>query len=116
MAISFLALQPSFWGWSWCVASESTTCSVVKDGLGWIGAGFPHVLAYPLAMISRSLPVIFGVLVLIDLGLIAIAWKALPRRLTKFQVGAGITLWVALSVATVLASPYLMVWAWERAH
>jgi len=55
-------------------------------------------------------------LVLIDLGLIAIAWKALPPRLTKFQVGAGIALWVALSVATVLASPYLMVWAWERAH
>ena len=88
----------------------------MKDGLGRIGAGFPHALAYPLAMISRSLPVIFSMLVLIDLGLIAIAWKALPPRLTKFQVGAGIALWVALSVATVLASPYLMVWAWERAH
>lgn len=78
--------------------------------------GFPHALFFPLAMISDGVLAIWATLLALDIGLVTAAYRALPAKLTRFQAAQVLGTWLALSVATVLAAPYLAVWAWEAWH
>ena len=84
--------------------------------MSWLGAGFPHAFVYALAMLGLSVPVIFVLMLGLDVGLSVMAWLRLPRRVSFRVFLVTILAWLALSAATVLIQPHLMVWAWALSN
>ncbi len=110
-AVSYAAMLPGLFGWDWCRAAA---CRPPEDVLSWIGAGFPHAFAFVLIILSRSELLTAGVLAMADLLLAGLVLRWLPSRLTGLQALAVVAAWLAASVLSVLAQPYLMVWAAHR--
>ena len=109
--ISFFAMQPGMWGWTWC--GSEVSCARAQSDLSWIGAGFPHILALPVSVFARSGSFAFVVFLAIDLALSALVLRRLPKRLSLPHVALVLAVWMALSVATVYLTPYLLVWGWQ---
>lgn len=110
---SFAVLQPIFWGWNLCRLDGKGLCNQAGDLLSWLGGGFPLPAIYPLSMVVDNQWLIFGVSVLLVLGMCLVGRLLLPSRLKPRVFAAIITGWLAVSVLGVLATPYLMAWAWS---
>jgi hypothetical protein len=113
LVVSLVALQSPLWEWDWCDVADSGLCRRATALLSWVAAGFPHVLAYPLAMVLPDGLSILGVLLGIDLAVAWAVWRFLPRSIDWRQVAIGWGVWGAMTAATVFAAPYLIAILWK---
>lgn len=109
--ISFAALQPGLWGIDWC--EGQAWCDAAASGLSWIGVGFPHALAAPLAILVRSTPTVFGAALVADLILTAVILARRPRWLAPSHAAAILGGWLGLTLLSVYLAPFLLVAAWR---
>jgi hypothetical protein len=110
------AFQLSAWGAVRCSSVLDTGCGILRNGLEWIGHGFPHAFLWPLSMLVPSFWIVTLILTAADLVLILAFWRWAPARLSVWPA-AGILLgWLLLTALSIWAAPYLMNWVWEATH
>ncbi|WP_411287231.1 hypothetical protein [Phenylobacterium sp.] len=107
LAVSLVAMQPKLWGWDACGDSFEGVCKQAFSIVSWIGTGFPHFLIFPLVW-AVSLPVGFSIILAMDIVLGLAAWRFLPPRVTAGRLVLIYACWIAVTVAVVLVTPYLM--------
>jgi hypothetical protein len=115
LLVSFLSLAASLVP-AWCEPASSLLCTRAANVISWIGAGFPHEMAFPLLMTPMSPLVIAASLAGVDLLILACALRSLPRAMTVPAAAAVIAGWVGVTVAMAYATPVLMVWAYRGTH
>jgi hypothetical protein len=113
--ISFLALLPGLFGWRWCAGPGDRVCGIATNLLGWVGAGFPHALVFPLMPVVPSV-VIAAMFAVADLSLSIAALRLLPNPLSGRGAAVVLASWLLLTVVSVFAAPYLMVAAYRLAQ